>query len=150
MADVYDLDAVYAEERGDPFLFRWAGQDWELPHFGDIDWRAAGLAGELEELADAGGQADVPIEALQKLFDYAFGADQAARWAQVSQPSTAMVRLFGAWQKHGGAELGESSASTGSSPSTGRPSKRTSRATTASGSAKRSTASRRSGTPPAS
>jgi len=142
--EVFDLDAVYAEERGEPFTFTWEGRRWELPAFGDIDWRAAGMQAEMEAAADADGMAEVGVETLQKLFRFAFGEEQADRWEKARQPAPAMVRLFSEWQKRSGAAVGESPASTGSSPSTGRPSRRTSTASTGSGSARRSTARKRS------
>lgn len=146
MAEIYDLDARYAEVVKEPFQFRWAGKEWELPHFGDIDWRAAGLATQIEAVVGDDGNAEIDVSVLQQLFDYAFGPEQAARWAKVRQPVTAMTMLFTDWQKHGGTSVGESSASTDSSASTVRPSKRTSRATTTgSGSRKPSSALPKSG-----
>lgn len=148
MAELYDLDAAYAETRQEPFRFKWAGHEWELPHFGDVDWRAAQLADDLKALGDSDGVAEVDIEVLQKLFEYAFGPQQAKRWADVPQNVTAMIKLFVAWQEYGGSSVGESSASSDSSASTGRPSKRTSTGTTKSGSRGRSSAAKKNGTQP--
>lgn len=145
VAEIFDLDAVWAEERGEPFPFDWEGQRWELPALGDIDWRAAGLQAEMEAAADAEGMAEVSVETLRKLFLFAFGEEQSARWEKVKQPAPAMLKLFTEWQKRSGATAGESPASTGSSASTGRPSRRTSTASTGSGSARRSTARKRTG-----
>ena len=149
----FDLDAAYKAARPEPFEFSWAGQDWVLPYFGDIDWRALGLADDLKTLADADADrmAEADIEVLQKFFEFGFGTEQAERWAKAPQNMTAMIALFGAWQKHSGTSMGESSASTGSSTeTTERPSQRTSRTTTASGSRKRSSGARKSAGAPAS
>jgi hypothetical protein len=148
MAEKWSLTRAYNAVRREPFTFEWEGQDWQLPHFGDIDWRAAGLAGDLEALTSGGetATADVPVETLQSLFRYAFGPEQAERWERAGQPGTAMVLLFQHWQEHAGADVGEPSASTGSSPSTGRPSKRTSPGITGSGSRTRSSARPKPGT----
>ena len=143
MAEIYDLDAIYAEVRAEPFRFRWSGRDWELPNFGDIDLRAAGLVAQIETLADEDNKTGT-IELLSKVFEYSFGEEQAALWAKTAQNVSALMKLFEAWQKHSGTSVGEPSASTGSSPSTGRPSKRTLPATTGSGSRGRSTARRKS------
>lgn len=144
MADTFDLDAAYAEARQEPFRFTWKGQDWELAFFGDLDWRAAGLAKEIEALADGRDTAEVTLDMLDRLFTYGLGPEQADRWDKVQQNVGALTLLFEAWQKHAGTSVGESPASTSSSGSTGRPSKRTSRATTKSASRARSTAPRKS------
>lgn len=141
--EVFDLDALYAEQRKAPFQFRWSGETWELPAFSDIDWRALQLAVEIESLANVDNVADVDVTIIQRMFGYAFSPEQAERWERVPQSTTAMIALFGQWQRHGGADMGESSASTDSSASTGRPSRRTSTGTTASGSRPRSSARRK-------
>lgn len=150
MAELFDLDAVYAETRTEPFRFKWAGEEWELPLFADIDWRALGLANELTALADTENMAEVDVSVLRRLFEFAFGPTQAARWDKVPQNTSAMTTLFGAWQSYSGTTLGESSASTDSSASTERPSKPTSTGTTRSGSRRRSTAAKKTATAPAS
>jgi hypothetical protein len=144
--EIFDLDAVYAEERREPFRFKWAGKQWELPHFSDIDWRAAGLAADIEALADEDGTPEVNLGVLRDMFRMAFGEEQAARWEQVPQNTPAMIHLFQAWQEHSGMSVGESQASPDSSGSTVRRSKRTSTGTTASASAKPSRARKTSGT----
>ena len=148
MAEIFDLDAVYAEERGEPFRFRWQGRDWELPPFGEIDLRAIESLKDLAALADADETniAELDISAFNKLLEHGLGPEQWVEWEKVSQPGTAVIRLLNEWQKHSGADVGEAPASTDSSKSTGRPSKRTSSGATGSGSAKRSPARKRTAT----
>lgn len=95
----FDLDAVLREEDGEPFHFRFGGEDYSLPAHPDV---RAGLA------FDA-GRAE---EGLQLLL----GPDQ---WARLkASPATlteaGFVALMDAYQKHLGVGLGESQASTGS------------------------------------
>jgi len=116
--DVFDLDAYVAEHRKDPYRFRYGGQDFELPHAQDTDWRVM-------EAADQGD-----VEAIRTLFRLGLGAEQWARFEQLPQPAGAMGELFRRWQAHSGTKPGESPASPSSSESTARPSKRRSAATT--------------------
>jgi hypothetical protein len=130
----FDLDAAYAEEVKDPFKFRWSGASWELPHLGEMDWRATSLADEMD------------INAIRDLFKLAFSEGQAEEWEKVKQPTPAMVKLFERWLKHSGMAPGETPGSGDSSPSTEPASKRTSPGSTKSGSGRRSSAPRKTAT----
>ncbi|MGW1059358.1 hypothetical protein [Micromonospora rubida] len=117
--DVFDLDAYVAEHRKDPYPFRYGGQDFELPHAADTDWRVT-------EAADQGD-----VEAIRTLFRRGFGPEQWERFEALPQPAGAMGELFRRWQAHAGVKPGESPASPSSSASTARPSTRRSAGTTA-------------------
>lgn len=139
----YDLQKVYAE-KAKPFWFHWEDQWWTLPHLRMLDFEVQARVSEFDfgELAEVSG--DEAIEAakakVNELFALLMGPEQAAEWAEVSRPLEPLLDMIQQWSKHSGADQGESSASAGSSRSTGRPSKRTSTASTGSGSRKRSTA----------
>lgn len=133
-----DLQAMYAEVARLPYRFRWADRWWSLPHIADLDYRTQV---KIEQFGD-----DTTLEAVNDLFREIFGPEQADEWDKVTQPGPFLELLFGRWVKHSGRKPGEPSASTGSSPSTGRPSKRTSTGTTGSASTRRSTAKKASGT----
>lgn len=116
--DVFDLDAVAAEETKEPLRFTWHGQEWTLAHMTGMDWRVI-------ESANSGD-----IDAIRKAFRYGMGEEQAARFDELPQPIAAMTKLFGRWLDHNGLTEGESSASPDSSGSTAGPSKRPSKRTT--------------------
>ncbi|MEU7771222.1 hypothetical protein AB0C44_07840 [Micromonospora taraxaci] len=116
--DVFDLDAYVAEHRKEPYRFRYGGQDFELPHAQDTDWRVA-------QAADQGD-----VEAIQTLFRRGFGPEQWERFDALPQPAGAMGELFRRWQAHSGTKPGESPASPSSSESTAGPSTRRSAGTT--------------------
>lgn len=109
MSEVFDFDALVAEARKEPFRFRYAGREWELPHASDMDWRAVSAA----EMGN--------YEALRHLFQLGFG-DQWEAFEQLPQPAHAMTKLFQAWQRHAGVKPGESQGSGDSSTSTAEPS----------------------------
>ncbi|GGN39443.1 hypothetical protein FHR83_006717 [Actinoplanes campanulatus] len=140
----YDLQRTYAENKPD-FWFRWADRWWRLPNMHmldfDIQVDVMGFQGRVSE--------DNPdVNALKAmvndLFDLIMDAGhegQASDWRAVKpRPLPMLMDLLSQWSEQSGVDEGESSASTSSSPSTGRPSKRTSKPSTASGSARRSTA----------
>jgi hypothetical protein len=132
--DGFDLDAAYAEEERPPFRFKWAQVWWELPHLGDMDWRATSLADEME------------VEAIRDLFNLAFPTERAEEWQKVKQPTPAMIQLFERWLKHSGMAPGETQGSEDSSENTEPASKRTSPGSTKSGSGRRSSAPRKTAT----
>lgn len=137
MADIdeeFDLDAAYAEEVKEPFRFRWAAASWELPHLGEMDWRATSLADEMN------------VDAIRDLFKLAFSAEQGEEWERVKQPTPAMIKLFDRWLKHSGMAPGETQGSEDSSENTEPASKRTSPGSTRSGSGRRSSAARKTAT----
>lgn len=116
----FDLDAVLAEEdaaeKRKPFPFTFDGKKYTLPPVMDVRALAAIEQGEL-----AG------------ILRHLLGSEQ---WAYIeASPKmltvTAMSALVEAYYKYiGGADLGKLLASTGSSASTAKPSKRISSATT--------------------
>ena len=122
--DVFDLDAYVAEHRKAPYQFRYGGEDFELPHASDTDWRVA-------EVADLGD-----VEAIRMLLRRGLGPERWERFDALPQPAAAMGELFRRWQAHSGVKPGESPASPASSGSTARPSTRRSAGTTARRSAK--------------
>lgn len=112
--DVFDLDALIAEAEGEPFLFTFGGEKYELPPRVDM---LALIALDEGRLGDG----------LRLLF----GEDQ---WQQIEDSDAvfndqAMEALLQRYFAHLGVELGKSGASSRSSGSTGgrskRPSKRT-------------------------
>jgi hypothetical protein len=129
--DGFDLDAAWAEERRDPFRFRWAGVWWTVPHLSEIvDWR---------QIADADSM-DLP--AIQKLLRTGMG-ERAEEWERVTQPVPAMFKLYDQWLAHSGMTPGEALGSDDSSVSTEEPSPPTSTDTTGSPSGKPSSAPRK-------
>lgn len=138
----YDLQAKYAQTAGEPFEFTWADQVWVLPSPRMID---VAVLDQIDNLDPSAANLDT----FNTLFDGLMGPEQGARWREVSpRPLPMLMELIDAWQEHGGEQLGESPASDGSSKSTGRPSSRTSNASTASASRKPSSRRpRKSATP---
>lgn len=117
----FDLDALAREADGEPFVFTFGGDDYELPAQPDI--RVAAVA--------ANGQ---PLELLEQML----GAEQWGRLMEspaVFTPSL-LSALLDAYAKHLGlGDVGESEASPSFYRSTVAPSKRTSNGTTRSHSA---------------
>jgi hypothetical protein len=146
-SDGLDLDAAYSEVVSGPFRFRWAGRWWELPHFLELDRRALGKFNALAQMPDS-DDLEAIADRVGDVLRAAFGDDEAtaAAFAETPQPPLKLLMLFNQWKNHSGVDPGEAPSSNGSSGSTAEPSKRTSRATTASGSAGRSTARRKAAT----
>lgn len=139
----YDLQRLYAEKAGGPFEFTWADRTWTLPNMRMLDMAT-------QERLENLDTATTTVETINVLFDDLMGAEQGARWRQTVRPLPMVMDLFQAWLEHSKSALGESPASAGSSKSTGRPSKRTSNGSTASGSPRRSSPrTPRTVTPPA-
>lgn len=138
----YDLQAVYAEDNK-PFWFRWADRWWMIPHLKMLDFE---VQAEIENFdfssvtAPEGGDVDVAAARakLNELFDLIMGEQQGQQWREVPRPIGFLIEMLNKWTTHSGAKPGEAPASESSSASTGRPSKRTSTGSTASGSRKRS------------
>lgn len=110
----FDLDAFIAEQEGEPFVFTFGGVEFTWP--ARIDLRA--------EMALAEGR-------LWDALRLQFGPGQYEKFLEVGEgfDIPAVRGLFDAHAKHAGTSLGESSASAGSSKSTQRPSKPTSKRT---------------------
>ncbi len=138
-----NYDRAYAEKRRAPFEFVWDGRDWELPHMRDVD---------IELLREIQGTDNMDLDAILALMPRLFvKATDRQAWKDTAKPSAILIDIFSDWLAHAGQDAGESSASTDSSASTERPSKRTSTGSTASASRKRSTPRKRAAaTPPAS
>lgn len=99
MPEVFDLDAVANEANGEPFRFRFGGEDYELPPSIDIRAVVAMQAGRLDE-------------GLRALLT-------PAQWERVqASPSVlsgkVLLSLFEAYARHSGLTVGESSGSTSS------------------------------------
>lgn len=110
----FDLDAFIADVERTPFEFRFGGESFVWP--GGVDFRVTDLLGQGDLF---GALRLLNGEQHDKFMD---------AWAHHDGVlDNRMVKaLFDAHAKHVGSSLGESSASTGSSKSTGRPSKPTS------------------------
>jgi hypothetical protein len=122
---MFDLDAVASE--GKPFQFKFGGEEYEFPP--DLDLKLVALLGDLAESEDP---SQVDVATLMAVAKGLFGPEQ---WDRLeASPSRFGVRklieLMNAYMKHMGVGLGELQASTGSSKSTVRPSKRTSNGST--------------------
>jgi hypothetical protein len=110
-----DLDAILEGEQGFPFTFTLGGQDWTLPP--QMDMKALILMGRQEGDPDIYGAMEILM-----------GSDQFARFLRATGRLTSQrfEALMKAYARHQGADdMGESLASTSSSPDTGTPSKLT-------------------------
>lgn len=109
----YDLDALVVEaENAPPFKFKWRGEVWQMPLMNAMQFR---------------DQLDLENATVEESMRLIMGEDQFEQF--IAEPiSTGRMRdLIAAWQRFQGLEPGESAASSRSSRSTARPSKRTSR-----------------------
>jgi hypothetical protein len=113
----FNLDALASEGDGRAvFEFTFGGETYELPPEMDVRAASALSAGRV-------------YEGLGMLLgDVQWSRMQAAEQILTEKMLSALLQEYAA---HMGIDLGESSASTGSSRSTGRPSKRTSNGSTA-------------------
>lgn len=152
----YDLQKVYAEN-AEPFWFRWDDQWWSLPHPKMLDFEVQ-VRVESFNTADLFPDGDdtpddkigeIAKAKMDEFFALLMDDEQAAEWAEVPvRPLPMMLDMLSQWKDHIKAAEGESPASTSSSKSTGRPSKRTSAGTTKSGSPRRSRALKAAAGPP--
>lgn len=115
MSEVFNLDALQNDANQEPFRFTHGGEEYTLPANPDL------LAGVAFQRGDAEG-------GLRRLL----GGDQ---WARITASDAVLdtgkfVKLMAAYEAHIGATAGELAASSNSSKSTARPSKRTSNGTT--------------------
>ncbi len=134
----YDLQALYAEQ-AKPFRFRWADRWWQLPHPKMLDFttQAAVESFDYEAIAESDGDLNIAVAKVDELFTLIMGKEQGAEWAKVEvRPLQMILDLFSKWMESAGVKQGEAQASAGSSKSTGRPSRRTSKGSTASASPK--------------
>lgn len=135
--DYFDLDAVAAEYRSKrvPFRFTFRGREWQLSNlFATVD---------LDTIESAQSS---NLGALRTALTSGLGAD-ADDFKVGTLTVVELVPLFERWSVRSGSAPGESEASSDSSGNTGRPSKRTSKPSTGSSSAKRSTGPRKSAAP---
>lgn len=92
MSEVFDLDAVVAEQRREPFRFKFGGEEFELPPGIDLRAVPAITSGDL-----VGG------------FRLLFSAEQ---WSKLEQSTAvldtvAVMELTKAYLAHSGVTLGE-------------------------------------------
>jgi hypothetical protein len=109
----FDLDALIVEaENAPPFRFKWRDEVWEMPLMNAMPFR---------------DQLDLESATVEESMSLIMGEEQFERF--IAEPiSTGRMRdLITAWQRFQGLEPGESQASSRSSRSTVRRSKRTSR-----------------------
>lgn len=124
-APAFDLDAAVADSAGEPFRFTWGGQSFTLPHVMDLAFDVQTALIAAIETIDA-KKPDPTVVA--DVFKLAIGEQLLAELSRAKPLSTpALVRLVMAWIEFHGDDLGKSPASVGSSASTAKPSKATSR-----------------------
>jgi hypothetical protein len=116
--EVFDLDALERDDTPEPFAFTIGGRIFYLAAPSDVDWHG--------QTAFNGGD---PTEVMPLLL-----GDQFADFDQFAIPGWKLDKLIVAWGRHNGITIPESPASSTSSRATGKPSRPTSAATTASGS----------------
>lgn len=97
----FDLDAVEAEEAGEPFPFTFGGREYVLPHVQDMDRKVLVAADQGEK------------QAMDELFRTGLGADYELFNEQPMKLRT-LEALFRNWLEHCGLEPGELRASTSS------------------------------------
>jgi hypothetical protein len=97
----FDLDAVEAEEAGEPFPFKFGGHEYVLPHVQDMDRKVLVAADQGEKAA------------MDELFRTGLGDDYELFNEQPMKLRT-LEALFKNWLKHCGLEPGELQASTSS------------------------------------
>lgn len=97
----FDLDAVEAEEAGEPFPFTFGGHEYVLPHVQDMDRKVLVAADQGEKAA------------MDELFRTGLGADYELFNEQPMKLRT-LEALFRNWLEHCGLEPGELQASTSS------------------------------------
>jgi hypothetical protein len=117
MAKVFDLDALEFVETTEPFVFKFGGEEFTIAaHYDPRIFRLA-RNGDLSS-------------ALERMI----GKEQFDRLDQIDQPfdERHMDAVFNAWATHDVTTVGDAKASSSSSKSTGRPSKRTSNGSTTS------------------
>lgn len=113
----FDLDAFVAESLGEPFVFKFGGEEFTVAP-----------APDMRIIAEFDGGSMMVCLQLMLGDDYERFAAIPTKTAILTRDG--LLKLLTQWTKHQRASLGESSASTGSSKSTGRPSKRTSNGST--------------------
>ena len=92
MSEVFDLDALAAEAKGEPFRFKFGGEEYELPP--SVNIIAIAYAQE--------GKLGAALRALMT----------PEQWARLERAEAtfdvrALGALFEAYGKHSGAQLGE-------------------------------------------
>lgn len=94
MTDVFDVDALEAEEKREPFRFRLGGEEYELPHVADLTLRQ-------QMDVDRGAIADVARQV----------AGDATADALLDALSRKVAAVQAAWLAHAMHKPGESAAS---------------------------------------
>lgn len=113
----FDLDAFIAESLGEPFVFKFGGEKFTLAPAPDMRIIAEFDGGDM-------------TECLRRTFGAEYDRFAAVPPEKGILTRDGLLELLKRWAMHQRASLGESSASTGSSKSTGRPSKRISNGST--------------------
>lgn len=98
----FDLDAVEAEVKREPFVFTLGGRQWTLPHMEDMDR-------QIIHHIDQGNQ-KLAREAIR----LGLGEDVYAEFDELPLSLGGVDKLFEAWMRHSGMASGNSQASTGS------------------------------------
>lgn len=117
--DVLDLDVLEADATLAPYRFRLGGRSYEMAHPSSLDWHH-------QTTFD---QADMP-----GMLRVLLGDDDFEEFDRHQLAGFKLNTLFERWAEHCGIDPGELQASAGYSAPTAKPSRRTSVATTKSGS----------------
>lgn len=96
----YDLDAAIREDRGEPFTFKFGGQEFTLPHQKDVDKTTL-------LVADGEGGSAI-LDSLR----IALGNEQWGRFDAIPLSIDGVNKIYAAWNEHSGVTSGEDSAST--------------------------------------
>lgn len=99
----FDLDVYVREARREPFAFTLAGRLFTMPGAGELD----------KSILTAVNIDNPSAKDIETLLKSGLG-DQWADFDTIPVPLGALGELFRQWQKHEGAALGESLASTDS------------------------------------
>lgn len=100
----FNLDAVRAEVDLTPWRVHFGGRRWEFAHPQSIDvWSILAMDNETTS----------EIAAMTAVFKVALG-EQYEEFRKIPLPTYKLKALFEAYQRYGGVEPGESSASSGS------------------------------------
>ncbi|MEV0445453.1 hypothetical protein AB0I84_08160 [Streptomyces spectabilis] len=103
MSTAFDLDVWVKEARQEPFRFTLAGNIFTMPAAGELD----------KSILNAVNVDNPSARDIESLLRAGLG-DQWQRFDEIPVPLAALGELFRQWQKHEGAPVGESGASSDS------------------------------------
>ncbi|MGW2860832.1 hypothetical protein [Streptomyces sp. NPDC001205] len=103
MSNAFDLDVWVKEARREPFRFSLAGNLFTMPSAGELD----------KSILTAVSIDNPSARDIEVLLRTGLG-DQWPKFDETPVPLAALGELFRQWQKHEGAPVGESRASSGS------------------------------------